>query len=189
MPHDARGRVAILLTLSLLAGCPSPDGDDPPAGDDDTGEEPADGTVRVTDAGTLHGFVQDGSVAFLGVPFAAAPVGELRWQLPQPLVPWDGELDATTYAEWCTQTVDDDEERSLREQAIGSEDCLYLNVWTPEDADPEDRLPVIFFVHGGGNIYGGATEPIGSLVHASPGHEDVPLYGGAGSPPGVASSW
>lgn len=144
-------------------------------------ETPApDGTQRHIQSGTLRGFVQDGSFTFLGVPFAAPPIGDLRWRRPQPVAPWQGEREALEFSLRCTQSADSFLEPNPQPgQFFGVEDCLYLNVWTPKDVDPGERLPVVFFVHGGGNTYGGAMDPISTLVHANEGHEDEPLYGGS----------
>lgn len=128
----------------------------------------------------IRGYADEGSYAFLGVPFAAPPVGDLRWRLPQPVVPWDGEHEALAFSDRCTQSADSflDEDPEPGEY-FGIEDCLYLNVWTPQQAQTSDRLPVILFVHGGGNTFGGAMDPIDSVVHPNPGYEGYPLYGGA----------
>jgi carboxylesterase type B len=71
---------------------------------------------------------------FLGIPFAAPPVGELRWQPPQPVQPWDGVLNATTYSLHCTQFI----ARFYTFLGMGGqsgEDCLYINVWVPRGVE------------------------------------------------------
>ena len=89
---------------------------------------------------------------FRGIPYAAPPVGALRWAPPQPPKPWEGTLHADTFREIPTQV----EERHpfysrefYRCRKPMSEDCLYLNIWTPADT-PEEKLPVMLFIHGGG---------------------------------------
>lgn len=84
--------------------------------------------------------LESGIQVYRGVPFAAPPVGDLRWQPPQAAVPWSGVLEADEYGPVCMQQ---------RTSALMSEDCLYLNVWTGADSAAEKR-PVMFWIHGGG---------------------------------------
>ena len=102
--------------------------------------------------GTLRG-VASGSVAkFLGVPFAAPPVGDLRWKEAQPVAKWSGARAADKFSPACFQKVT---------KTIPSvrEDCLYLNVWTPAQSKNE-KLPVLFWVLGGGYQNGSAGNPL-----------------------------
>lgn len=114
-------------------------------------------TVTV-DTGALRGATDGGVTAFLGVPFAAPPVGDLRWRAPQPAEAWSGERDATQYGPDCQQTPFPSDAAPLGTEP--AEDCLYLNVWTPEDAGPADGLPVMFWIHGGGFVNGGASPAV-----------------------------
>jgi len=107
------------------------------------------GPVVETSQGAVQGSSSGGVEAFLGIPFAAPPVGELRWRPPQAPAPWTGERDATEWPPPCPQEADDG-------TVIGEEDCLYLNVWTPQGAAP-GSLPVMFFIHGGGNTQGSSS--------------------------------
>ena len=107
-------------------------------------------TVVQTDAGLVSGFQQDGLRVFHGIPFAAPPTGELRWRPPAPVTPWDGVKETTEYSATCPQRVSSDKNPSSGSQTLNmSEDCLYLNVWTPAKTDGE-KLPVMVFFFGGG---------------------------------------
>src|SRR5579862_731654 len=95
--------------------------------------------------------------AFMGLPYAAPPVGDLRWKAPQAPVKWKGERDATKYGAHCAQgRVFDD---MVFQDAGPSEDCLFLNVYTPADAKDKSKLPVMFWIHGGGYSGGASSEP------------------------------
>jgi hypothetical protein len=104
-------------------------------------------TVTITTGGLRGTALGTGSV-FKGIPFAAAPVGDLRWREPAPIKPWPGIRDATAFGPRCMQGASD-----------GSEDCLYLNVWTPEWPS-RSRKPVMLWIHGGGNFAGSGSEAI-----------------------------
>ncbi len=105
---------------------------------------------------------------FLGIPYAAQPVGPLRWRPPQPAPHWKGVLKATHWGPACMQRPSPwlPEMLGIRKMAT-SEACLYLNVWTP-NLHPARKLPVFVWVHGGGNVEGsGEWPPLGTtLAHA-----------------------
>lgn len=116
----------------------------------------------LTEGGIVEGLpsLNQSVSVFKGVPFAAPPVGELRWKAPQPVVPWDGVRTAYKFAPTAMQIPTVSEgggNQAQREffviQHPMSEDCLYLNIWTPARTDSE-RLPVAVYFHGGGNFTG-----------------------------------
>jgi para-nitrobenzyl esterase len=119
----------------------------------------ADPLLIQTALGKIRGkLIHDGSVrAYLGVPYAAPPIGSLRWAAPQAAAPWRGVLNAAQYGHRCVQTrVYDD---MVFQDASPSEDCLSLNVFVPTDAKRGAKLPVMFWIHGGGYAGGGSSEP------------------------------
>ena len=122
------------------------------------------GTLITLADGQVQGHVNGAAREFLGIPYAAPPVGDLRWRPPVPNAPWGGVLDAAAFPPACAQLD------SLTSDASASEDCLYLNVWTPDPA-PAEPLPVMVWIHGGGDV-SGAT---GDLVPFPP-YESYRLY-------------
>ena len=119
----------------------------------------ADSLVVKTADGKVHGkFLNDDKVkAFEGIPYAAPPVGDLRWKAPQPAKPWTTELDATKFGPHCAQGHFFDD--MVFQDSGGSEDCLSLNVYTPATEKSKSKLPVMFWIHGGGYTGGGSDEP------------------------------
>ena len=97
-----------------------------------------------------------GMQTYFGVPFAKPPVGELRWKAPQPLDPWTGVKETKAFGPRPMQTMVFGDMKSR--SAGVSEDCLYLNVWTPANRNTKD-LPVLVYFYGGGNVAGDASEP------------------------------
>jgi para-nitrobenzyl esterase len=96
---------------------------------------------------------------FRGIPFAAPPTGNLRWRPPQPVIPWQGVRAADRFSPVCMQQQRPINQRDWNEGLIRtSEDCLYLNVWTPAGS-ASDRLPVMVYIYGGGGVQGGTSEP------------------------------
>ena len=114
-------------------------------------------TLQVkTQYGILEGFEEDGVKKFLGVPFAQAPVGELRWKAPQPLQSWEGIREAKAFGNDPMQL---DIFGDMQFRGAGrSEDCLYLNIWTTATSTA-DGLPVLIYFNGGGLMAGSGSEP------------------------------
>jgi para-nitrobenzyl esterase len=108
-----------------------------------------------TDAGPVQGTVENGITIYKEIPFAAPPLGDLRWRAPKPATPWKNVLQADKFAPACMQVP-------IVMPALGldaltvSEDCLYLNVWTPAKT-PKDKLAVMVWIYGGGFTIGGTS--------------------------------
>jgi len=116
-----------------------------------------DVTLQVkTQAGTIEGIDIDGVKAFLGVPFAEAPVGDLRWVEPQPKQAWEGVLETKAFGNDPMQPslFGDMNFRGPKKD----EDCLYLNVWTTAQT-VDEALPVLIYFNGGGLMAGSGSEP------------------------------
>ncbi|MDY0137069.1 MAG: carboxylesterase family protein [Thiomicrospira sp.] len=107
--------------------------------------------VVTTDKGDVRGLVENGLLRFKGIPYAQAPSGELRWQLPQPAHAWSDIHDATQYASACPQL----ERYGIPESSL-NEDCLALNITLPfhHAADMNKKRPVIVWIHGGAFVGG-----------------------------------
>ncbi|MBV8934330.1 MAG: carboxylesterase family protein [Alphaproteobacteria bacterium] len=118
----------------------------------DTADGPVCGIASTTASGVNE---------WLGIPYAAPPIGNLRWHSPQPPTPWTTTLEATAFGSECTTTTG----------TAGSENCLYLNVWAPANATATSNLPVLVHIHGGG-FTGGNGNSDNSLL-ASTGNEVV----------------
>ncbi len=118
-------------------------------------QEPAPAPVRV-EGGLVQGAVEDGLTVYRGIPFAAPPVGDLRWRAPQPVVKWDGVKDTVKFAPACVQGM------MMGPGGSGPapcEDCLYLNIWSPAKSQL-DRVPVFVWIYGGGFAGGATSYPI-----------------------------
>ena len=108
-------------------------------------------TVHV-DQGPVRGALKDGVYSFLGLPYAAPPIGSRRWQPPAPARSWEAVREATSFERAAVQTID----TGLEIGADTSEDCLYLNIWTT-DLSRSASQPVMVWIHGGGFLNGAAS--------------------------------
>ena len=108
-----------------------------------------------TESGKVTGSTNDGVTSWKGIPFAAPPVGPLRWSAPQPAGRWSGVRQATAYGHDCMQLPFPSDAAPLG--TTPAEDCLTVNVWKP--AGGKNRLPVIVWIYGGGFVNGGASPP------------------------------
>lgn len=150
------GWVAALSVAAALAGCSD---DSSSGGAGGSGGSGGEGSVEpgpltiATDKGEVAGKAVDATRLFLGIPYASPPVGDDRWRAPRAHDPWTGKLDATQKGPNCAQSgvlsgeYDDNT----------VEDCLTLNIWTPNDASAAN-LPVLFWVHGGGFVLGSGSD-------------------------------
>jgi para-nitrobenzyl esterase len=133
------------------------------------------GSVVQTSEGPVQGFQTKGVTEFLGIPYAAPPIGSLRWRPPVAHAPWKNVLQATKAGPICLQVTT---LGPFAGPANDNEDCLYLNVFTPaigaswESNRSNGKLPVIVWIHGGGNVDGGSTDYDGSKL-AREGHTVV----------------
>jgi len=118
---------------------------------------PPPGPVARTESGAVAGVVAGGVVSWKGIPYAAPPVGDLRWREPRPPAPWTGVRAADSYAHDCMQEPFPSDAAPLGTPP--AEDCLYLNVWAPEGAAGK-KLPVMFWIHGGGFVNGGSSPAV-----------------------------
>jgi carboxylesterase type B len=112
----------------------------------------ASGPVAHTDKGAVQGVRDQGVDSFLGIRYAAPPVGNLRWRPPQPAAPWPGVAPATAYGNRCAAAA------STNGARTEAEDCLFVNVQRPTGLRAGDRRPVYVFIHGGGLVNGSSNQ-------------------------------
>jgi para-nitrobenzyl esterase len=117
--------------------------------------------IVTVSGGSVRGIDADGALSFKGIPYAAAPVGALRWRAPRPVPAWNGVLDGSGFGHDCMQVPVAGDPAIIT--TTPSEDCLTLNVWRP-DGDA-DGLPVMVWIHGGGFVNGGTSAPVYDGTH------------------------
>lgn len=133
------------VIAAMLIGCASP-----------VAPTAASRPVVRAESGALRGADQSGVEVFRGIPYAAAPVGALRWRAPQPMAVWDGVREALTAGPACPQPP----APQYGEVGATNEDCLYLNVWRPAGAEASSDLPVMVWIHGGAFVIGSGSLPL-----------------------------
>jgi para-nitrobenzyl esterase len=141
--------------LAVLAACGGGGGGDDSAPDAGPSCAPVAGAPAetvMTTSGQVRGAADNQTYAYKRVPFAAPPIGELRFAKPEPAACASAEIDATVLGPACPQLLEDG-------SYSGDEDCLHLNVWAPSAASAAPR-PVMVWIHGGGNSVGSAVKPI-----------------------------
>jgi para-nitrobenzyl esterase len=113
--------------------------------------------IVATKSGKIEGFYQQGLYVFKGIPYAAPPIGELRWLPPQPIKPWEGIRKADNFGKIAPQNrgMLDDIIPELATQEPQSEDCLFLNIWSP--GLDHERRPVMVWIHGGAFVMGSGS--------------------------------
>lgn len=136
--------VAILSAICVTSQMPTAFAQNPP-------------TVK-TQSGDVQGAIEEDVLVFKGIPYAAPPVGALRWREPEPQAPWQGVRKADKYGKACIQTPGLSAANGGDPGPLG-EDCLYLNIWTPR-ADPSAKLPVMVWIHGGAYVFGAGGLPV-----------------------------
>ena len=159
--RGAGAAAVVLLAATWLGGCAPSE----PTASEAQPEAPAVpaalvGEVVATANGDVRGaYAADNAVlAFKGIPFAAPPVGELRWKPPAAPASWEGERDATAFSKACVQPSST-EGFYAQGPIPQSEDCLYLNVWAPAGAS-DAKVPVMVWIHGGGFVQGTGGMPL-----------------------------
>jgi len=163
------------LSLALMAGLALGACGDKSGPESQTPTYELDEATRVSlaDGDVIGTRGRDDSFAWYGIPFAAPPVGDLRWRAPRPVSSWDETLEATAPFNRCTQLTSGFEPGREEGELAGKEDCLYLNVWAPSDSDNEPK-PVMVWIHGGANVWGFAGQyEMGRLAQS----QDVVVVG------------
>jgi para-nitrobenzyl esterase len=150
---------AAALVLAAAAACAGPADAQP----EDRTATDAGGPIVAIESGRVRGVTVPDGFVFRGLPYAAPPTGNLRWQPPRPPARWNGVRDATAFAPSCPQPM-----IASFTKGPQDEDCLYLNVYTPELGHRSKRaLPVLVWIHGGGFTVGAGRDYDATKLAAS----------------------
>ena len=104
----------------------------------------------------MFGLEKNRTFQWLGIPYAQAPVGSLRWKAPRSLENENDQVKAIEFSNHCQQVESISIDKKGEGEFLGSEDCLFLNIFAPKNISSDKKLPVIFWIHGGGNTSGEA---------------------------------
>jgi para-nitrobenzyl esterase len=138
---DKRSRFRVLIGIVALAVCRA---------------AAAQAPQVTVESGTLAGSLEGGVESWKGIPYAAPPIGPLRWRAPQSAAPWSGVRQATAYRNDCMQLPFPSDAAPLG--TLPAEDCLYANVWRPTGTGA--KRPVLIWIYGGGFVNGGSSPPV-----------------------------
>ena len=149
--------MAFIISAVLIGGCIQNEGSVGPVQPTTVIPPSSQAPIVTTDAGSISGIQQGNLRVFHSVPFASPPVGDLRWRPPVPVEPWTGVRDGTLYSPAPPQPITPDPTTGI---PVMSEDCLYLDVWTPTK-NADEKLPVMVFFHPGAF---GIVAPAGTMA-------------------------
>lgn len=150
MQRASLSLIAATIVAATLAGC---------GGNGGVPNFLANSKFVKADTGALQGTAADGVLSFKGIPFAAPPVGPLRWRPPQAAAEWTGVRSAENYGHDCMQKPYKGDAAPTPVGTTPDEDCLVLNVWRPDEVVPK-KLPVMVWIYGGGGVNGSSASPV-----------------------------
>ncbi len=158
-------RMLLICCVALLSACAGAKPAPAPA----LVAEPA--SLRRVSTGEVIGYTSSGAHVWRAIPFAAPPIGDLRWRAPRPPLAWNGRREAIKPSPWCPQVLNalDGVPAKRYGEIVGQEDCLFLDIYAPAmpaGAAATARLPVMMWIHGGSNVWGRAEQYDASALAA-----------------------